>query len=78
MARAGLCSRRDAERWIAEGRVVVNGEVLTSPAVNVTTGSDIRVVVPRDKRVKIGEALHLVPDPAQTHVFADDGKAVRA
>ena len=42
------------------------------------TGSDIRVVVPRDKRVKIGEALHLVPDPAQTHVFADDGKAVRA
>ena len=23
LARAGLCSRRDAERWIAEGRVVV-------------------------------------------------------
>jgi ABC-type sugar transport system ATPase subunit len=41
-------------------------------------GSDIRVVVPRDKRVKTGESLHLVPDPAQTHVFADDGKAVRA
>ena len=41
------------------------------------TGSDIRVVVPRDKRVTIGEALHLVPDPAQTHVFADDGTAVR-
>lgn len=32
MARAGLCSRRDAERWIAEGRVMVNGSVLTSPA----------------------------------------------
>ena len=31
MARAGLCSRRDAERWIAEGRVSVNGKVLTSP-----------------------------------------------
>ncbi len=42
------------------------------------TGGDIRVVVPREKRVKIGEALHLVPDPAQTHVFGDDGKAVRA
>ncbi len=42
------------------------------------SGSDIRVVVPREKRVKVGEALHLVPDPAQTHVFADDGKAVRA
>jgi len=35
MARAGLCSRRDAERWIAEGRVAVNGEVLTSPARDV-------------------------------------------
>jgi len=43
IARAGLCSRRDAERWIAEGRVVVDGEVLTSPAVTVTADSDIRV-----------------------------------
>ncbi|WP_119302817.1 ABC transporter ATP-binding protein [Dongia deserti] len=41
------------------------------------TGSDIRVVVPRDKKVKTGEALYLVPDPAQTHIFAEDGKAVR-
>jgi 23S rRNA pseudouridine2605 synthase len=43
MARAGLCSRRDAERWIAEGRVAVNGEVLTSPAVVVGDNDDIRV-----------------------------------
>jgi len=42
------------------------------------SGSDIRVVVPREMKVKSGEALHLVPDPAQTHVFAEDGKAVRA
>ena len=40
-------------------------------------GNDIRVVVPREKRVKVGEALHLRPDPAQTHVFGEDGKAVR-
>jgi 23S rRNA pseudouridine2605 synthase len=43
LARAGLCSRRDAERWIAEGRVAVDGEVLTSPAVNVGEDADIRV-----------------------------------
>src|SRR3954452_17700115 len=43
MARAGLCSRRDAERWIAEGRVSVDGAVLTSPAVTVTADSTIRV-----------------------------------
>jgi 23S rRNA pseudouridine2605 synthase len=36
LARAGLCSRRDAERWIAQGRVSVNGEVLSSPARDVT------------------------------------------
>jgi 23S rRNA pseudouridine2605 synthase len=35
IARAGLCSRRDAERWIEEGRVVVNGSKVTSPALNV-------------------------------------------
>jgi 23S rRNA pseudouridine2605 synthase len=43
MARAGLCSRRDAERWIAEGRVTLDGNLLTSPAVVVTPDSDIRV-----------------------------------
>jgi len=43
LARAGLCSRRDAERWIAEGRVSVDGKVLDSPALAVTDASDIRV-----------------------------------
>src|ERR1700676_2716332 len=43
LARAGLCSRRDAERWIAEGRVAVDGTVLTGPAVTVTEASQIRV-----------------------------------
>jgi multiple sugar transport system ATP-binding protein len=44
----------------------------------MASGSEIRVVVPRDKRVKAGENLHLVPDAAQTHVFGADEKAVRA
>ncbi|MGC2414964.1 MAG: pseudouridine synthase [Stellaceae bacterium] len=43
LARAGLCSRRDAERWIAEGRVAVDGTVLTSPAVTVTAQNEVRV-----------------------------------
>jgi 23S rRNA pseudouridine2605 synthase len=43
MARAGVCSRRDAEAWIAEGRVSVNSEVLKSPAFNVSEDDDIRV-----------------------------------
>jgi 23S rRNA pseudouridine2605 synthase len=43
MARAGLCSRRDAEKWIAEGRVRVNGEKLKSPAFTVTDTDEIIV-----------------------------------
>lgn len=43
MARAGLCSRRDAERWIADGRVSVNGVKLTSPALVVGPQDDIVV-----------------------------------
>jgi multiple sugar transport system ATP-binding protein len=41
------------------------------------TGGEIRVVVPREKRVKVGEVLHLALDANQTHVFGADGKAVR-
>jgi 23S rRNA pseudouridine2605 synthase len=35
LARAGVASRREVERLIAEGRVALNGEVLTTPAVKV-------------------------------------------
>ena len=43
MARAGLCSRREAEAWIAAGRVAVNGVRLTSPAVAVSAADVIAV-----------------------------------
>lgn len=43
MARAGLCSRREAERWIAEGRVAVNGQTLDSPALTVGDRDTITV-----------------------------------
>jgi 23S rRNA pseudouridine2605 synthase len=43
IARSGLCSRRDAERLIAEGRVKLDGETVTSPAVNVTETNVIQV-----------------------------------
>jgi 23S rRNA pseudouridine2605 synthase len=43
MARAGLCSRRDAEVWILDGRVKVDGKVLESPAFCVTSKNNILV-----------------------------------
>jgi 23S rRNA pseudouridine2605 synthase len=48
LARVGVTSRREAERLIADGRVSVNGEVLTSPA---------RTVGPKDVILLDGEAI---------------------
>tara|TARA_R110000868_G_scaffold262401_1_gene520995 strand:+ start:168507 stop:169262 length:756 start_codon:yes stop_codon:yes gene_type:complete len=43
MAAAGLCSRREAERWIEEGHVKVNGVRIDSPALNVTDEDSVMV-----------------------------------
>ena len=43
MARAGLCSRRDAERWIEAGRVTVNGSLLDTPARTVSDKDVVEV-----------------------------------
>ena len=43
LARAGICSRRDAEKLIAQGRVKLDGKVLTTPAVKVVPGARIEV-----------------------------------
>lgn len=43
IAHAGLCSRRDAESWIAAGRVVVNGKTLDTPAFKVYPDDEIIV-----------------------------------
>ncbi len=41
IARAGVCSRREAEARITDGRVSVNGKIITSPALNVSLGDRI-------------------------------------
>jgi 23S rRNA pseudouridine2605 synthase len=43
IARVGLASRREAEAFIAAGRVTVNGAVISSPALNVTSEDSITV-----------------------------------
>jgi 23S rRNA pseudouridine2605 synthase len=43
VSRAGLASRRDAEEWIVQGRVTVNGRVINSPALDVTDNDVISV-----------------------------------
>ncbi|WP_449231894.1 pseudouridine synthase [Azospirillum doebereinerae] len=56
LARAGLCSRRDAERWITEGRVAVNTQILTSPACVVRPGDIVQVdgkVIPEPEPARL-------------------------
>ena len=55
IARAGVCSRREAERRIFEGRVRLNGQALADPAVNVG---------PRDL-VEVDGAALPEPEPAR-------------
>ncbi len=43
LARAGVASRRDAEKLIEQGIVTVDGKVLTTPAFKVTPDMDIRI-----------------------------------
>lgn len=57
IARAGLASRREAESWIAAGRVAVNDAVVTSPALNV---------MPEDRITVDGEPL---PQRERTRLF---------
>ena len=56
LARSGVCSRRDAEKLIAAGRVAVDGKVLCSPAMNVTGKN---VVTVDGKRVKAPEVTRM-------------------
>ena len=43
IARSGLCSRREAERWIINGQVKLNSKILTECGVNVTSKDVIEV-----------------------------------
>src|SRR5438132_270979 len=73
MARAGLASRREAEAWIAAGRVAVNGAVIGSPALNVTAADRVTVdgkALPARERTRL--FLHHKPRGLVT-THADPG-----
>jgi 23S rRNA pseudouridine2605 synthase len=56
IARAGLASRREAERWIAAGRITVNGEVIVTPARDVGAADIVAVdgtPLPRRERTRL-------------------------
>ncbi len=59
LARAGIASRRDIERMIGEGRIAINGEVLTTPATLLTSLAGVTV-----DGAAVGE-----PSPARLFLF---------
>jgi 23S rRNA pseudouridine2605 synthase len=73
MARAGVASRREAEAWIAAGRVSVNGAAIASPALNVTSSDRIVVdgkPLPQRERTRLflfHKPRGLVTTSADTH-----------
>lgn len=58
IAQSGHCSRREAEALIAEGRVKVNGETITSPATFIT-----------DHSIKIDDKLINAKQPVKLWLF---------
>ncbi len=59
MARAGVASRRDAEKLIVAGRVAVNGKVVASPALDV---------LPSDRVTLDGKPID-APQPAKLWLY---------
>ena len=56
LARAGLCSRREAERWINAGRVSIDNKVIDTPAINVSKKNLILVdgkPIPKKDKTKL-------------------------
>ncbi len=58
IAQSGHCSRREAEELITEGRVKVNGGIITSPATFIT-----------DQSIKIDDKLISAKQPARLWLF---------
>lgn len=73
LARAGVASRRDVERMIADGRVAIDGEVLATPATLLT---ELRGVTVDGKPVRAAEATRLFRfhKPQGTLTAASDPK----
>lgn len=74
----GLTSTPGGDTISAQAELIEPMGAETLIHARTKKGTDIRVVVPRSQRIKVGETVHLRPDPKETHVFGEDGRAVRS
>jgi len=78
LSRAGLASRREAERWIAEGRITVNGTVITEPGTRVDPSRDHLRVDGRPVREARHPVYYLLnkPDNCVTTTRDPEGRPI--
>ncbi len=73
-----ITSRQSAKSITVEAEIIEPMGAETLVHARTSDQTELRVVVPRQIRVAVGEVLHLIPEMGQTHVFGSDGKAVRS
>ena len=73
LARAGIASRREVERMIAEGRIALNGEKITTPATLLTDVTGV-TVDGRPVRPAKASRLYRFYKPQRTLTAAHDPK----
>ncbi|HEY4042525.1 MAG TPA: S4 domain-containing protein, partial [Rhodopila sp.] len=78
LSRAGVASRRDAERMLAEGAIRLNGKTVTHPATFITPGDVVQVhgrVVDRPDRTRVWRYHKpdgLQPELSEQQAFIQD------
>ena len=60
MAQCGVASRRECEKIIAEGRVTINGQVITEKAVNVDLEENVYITVDGNEIVPKEENIYIM------------------
>lgn len=74
LAQSGLCSRREADRWIADGRVKVNGRTVTELGVQVDGTNDVVVAAGEVLRPSLVLTYIMLNKPAGYVTTASDEK----
>lgn len=80
LAQAGLCSRREGERWIAMGRVAINGQIVTQPGCLVgdldRVMVDGKTIAGKGKRSNVVLAFHKPPDVVCTRHDPEERRTI--
>ena len=69
LANAGICSRRDADKFITEGLVTVNGNVVTELGTKVMRSDEVRY---KDQNVMLEDKIYILLNKPKDYVTTSD------